>query len=222
MRKLTFLLAACVIAVGIPSAALADQGGGGHHRTYDFSSSGSGAQTSDSSNPPNCQNPPTLSCTVDVSGTQTTTVGSHTFTGPYTSKLTVDYSQAYSNGQGGYCAPASGTATITNASTGDTISQTTSGTVCEVGPTGFCVPHTFNGTYTITGGTGAYLNASGTGTVTGSDTGVNPPTPGCAGDTSSYHDSGTITLQPHGHGDGGDGGDGGDNGGGNGGGNGGN
>ncbi|MGH2442402.1 MAG: hypothetical protein ACRDFX_04490 [Chloroflexota bacterium] len=211
MRKFTFVLAALAIAIGIPSGVLADKGGGGHHRNYSFSSTGSGAQTGDASNAPNCQNPPVLSCTVDVNGTQATTVGSSTFTGSYTSRLTIDYSQAVSNGAGGYCAPATGSATITDASTGDTITQTISGTVCEVGATGYCVPHTFNGTYLITGGTGAYADATGSGTVTGSDTGVSPPAPGCAGDTSSYHDTGTIDLQHnrhgHGHGDGGDGGD---------------
>lgn len=74
------------------------------------------------------------------------------------------------NGDGGYCAPASGTSTLT-AANGDAVYLTMTGTVCEVGATGLNVPHTFSGTYTITGGTGRFDNATGSGSVTGGDDG---------------------------------------------------
>jgi hypothetical protein len=103
-------------------------------------------------------------------------------TGPYTSQLTIDWADASPNGAGGYCAPATGTGTIT-AANGDTLTHTDTGTVCEVGASGANVPHTFTGTFTNTGGTGRFTNASGGGSVTGSDDGQG---------NSSYSETGTI------------------------------
>ena len=120
-------------------------------------------------------------CTVPSTGTA---VSSHMGTGPYTSTLTIVWAAATSNGAGGFCAPASGTGTIT-AANGDTLTQSYSGTVCEVGPTGTNVPHTFSGSYTNTGGTGRFTGASGSGTVTGGDDGAG---------NSNYSESGTITY----------------------------
>jgi hypothetical protein len=54
--------------------------------------------------------------------------------------------------------PSSGTNILT-AANGDKINQTTSGTVCQSGPTTF---HT-TATYTITGGTGRFTTATGSG-----------------------------------------------------------
>lgn len=99
-------------------------------------------------------------CTVQSGGTIT---GTPIQQGTYSSTLTVDWASATSNGQGGFCAPASGTATLFGPN--GTITKDESGTVCEVGPTGINVEHTFQGTYTITGGTGAYAGATGSGTV---------------------------------------------------------
>lgn len=142
-----------------------------------FKSTGSGTETPAA---PDCQF--TLAgCTVQSTGTATS---SHMGTGPYTSTLTVDWASATSNGAGGYCAPASGIGII-RAANGDTLKQQESGTVCEVGASGSNVPHTFTGTYTNTGGTGRFANASGGGTVTGGDDGYG---------NSNYQESGTISY----------------------------
>ncbi|MGH8995692.1 MAG: hypothetical protein ACRDYB_06635, partial [Acidimicrobiales bacterium] len=95
-----------------------------------------------------------------------------------------DWAAATSNGAGGFCAPASGTGTIT-AANGDALDQSESGTVCEVGSTGLNVPHTFTGTFTDTGGTGRFTTATGRGTVTGGDDGSG---------NSNYQETGTITY----------------------------
>jgi hypothetical protein len=69
-------------------------------------------------------------------------------------------------------APFVGTATLT-AANGDTINQTVSGTVCQSGPSTFLA----TGTYTITGGTGRFSTASGSGT-TRTDTDFSSGVPG--------------------------------------------
>jgi len=143
-----------------------------------FKSAGSGTETSLSA--PGCQFTPP-GCTVQSNGTATS---SHLGSGPYSSTLTVDWALATSNGAGGYCAPASGFGTIT-AANGDTLDQTDSGTVCEVGQTGANVPHTFTGTFTNTGGTGRFATASGGGAVTGGDDGFG---------NSNYQETGTISY----------------------------
>jgi len=141
-----------------------------------FSSSGSGTETSLSAL--GCQFT-VAGCTVESNGTATS---SHMGTGPYQSTLTVNWADAYSNGDGGFCAPASGSGSIT-AANGNTVELSSSGTVCEVGATGSNVPHTFSGTYTITNGTGRFSGASGSGTETGGDNGYG---------SSNYTLSGTI------------------------------
>jgi hypothetical protein len=143
-----------------------------------FKSAGSGTEQSLSST--GCQF--TLAgCTVQSTGMATS---SHMGTGSYVSTLTVVWADATGNGEGGYCAPATGTGTIT-AANGATLNQTETGTVCEVGATGANVPHTFTGTFTDAGGTGRFANATGSGTVTGGDDGSG---------NSYYQESGTISY----------------------------
>src|SRR6185312_7593920 len=108
----------------------------------------------------------------------------HLGTGPYTSTLTVHWGKAYSNGEGGYCAPADGTGTLT-AANGDTLTQSESGTVCEVGATSLTAPHTFTGSFANTGGTGRFANAIGGGTITGGDDGSG---------NSNYSETGNISY----------------------------
>ncbi len=88
------------------------------------------------------------------------------------SSLTINWAQATSNGEGGYCAPATGTATLTAANRKGTVNLNVNGTVCEVGATAVNAAHTLTGTYTVTGGTGKFTSATGTGTLTGSDNGT--------------------------------------------------
>jgi len=99
-------------------------------------------------------------CTLSSTGTLTGVVG-----GTYTSTFTILWLQAASNGQGGFCAPATGQTTLNLPGLG-TITKNETGTVCEVGATGSNVAHTFTGTFTVTGGTGLFNSATGSGTAT--------------------------------------------------------
>ena len=122
-------------------------------------------------------------CTETLSGTVN---GTPIHQGTYSGMLTINYSQATSNGQGGYCAPASGQVTLTDSQTpSNSISKNEHGTVCEVGATGNNVPHTFNGTFQITGGTGEYSDATGSGTVQASEQGDG---------TTTTHEDGTFSY----------------------------
>lgn len=143
-----------------------------------FNSAGSGTETSLSA----------AGCQFTVGGCVVQTTGAassaHLGSGPYVSTLTVHWAQATSNGAGGFCAPADGPSTLT-AANGDTLTLSNTGTVCEVGATGANVPHTFNGRFTITGGTGRFAEASGSGTETAGDDGAG---------NSTYTLSGSITY----------------------------
>lgn len=125
-----------------------------------------GQGTITSSGAPNCQFSST-GCTIVYSGT---IQGGHIGNANFDTTLTIDWAAHTSNGSGGFCAPANGTTVI--ATHWGNINIAESGTVCEVGTTGANVPHTFNGTYTITGGTGRFSGATGAGTAQGSDDGA--------------------------------------------------
>src|SRR5450759_1672417 len=131
------LLVTAGLAIGLSSGAAFAK----NSPSLPFKSHGSGTETSLSA--AGCQFT-VAGCTVQSNGTATS---SHLGTGPYVSVITVSWALAFSNGAGGYCAPASGTSTLT-AANGGTLSFADSGIVCEVGATGNNVPHTFIGTYT--------------------------------------------------------------------------
>jgi len=99
-------------------------------------------------------------CTITSTGTLTGVAG-----GTYSSTWTILWKQATSNGQGGFCAPASGTTTLTLPIVG-TLTKNEQGTVCEVGATGTNVEHVLqNGTFTVASGTGLLSSVTGSGTV---------------------------------------------------------
>jgi hypothetical protein len=99
-------------------------------------------------------------CTLTSTGTLNGIAG-----GTYSSTWTILWKQATSNGTGGYCAPATGTTTLTLPIVG-TLTKAEQGTVCEVGATGTNVEHTLtNGTFTVSSGTGMLTNSTGNGTV---------------------------------------------------------
>lgn len=99
-------------------------------------------------------------CTLTSSGTLNGVVG-----GVYTSTWTVLWKQATSNNAGGYCAPATGTTTLTLPALG-TLTKDEKGTVCEVGQTGTNVEHVLkDGTFSISSGTGSFAGSSGGGMV---------------------------------------------------------
>ena len=99
-------------------------------------------------------------CTLTSTGNLTGVVG-----GTYSSTFTIMWTQATPNGQGGFCAPATGDTILTLPGLG-TITKHEIGKVCEVGATGVNVAHTFIGTFTVTGGTGMFSSGTGAGTAT--------------------------------------------------------
>jgi hypothetical protein len=99
-------------------------------------------------------------CTLTSTGNLTGIVG-----GTYSSTFTIMWTQATANGQGGFCAPASGDTTLTLPALG-TLTKHEIGKVCEVGATGLNVAHTFTGTFTVSSGTGVFAGATGSGTAT--------------------------------------------------------
>jgi len=122
----------------------------------DFQAVGSGTVTY--YGPENCQLSDT-GCTVVTEGT---VKGKHIGMGTFTNTVTVLWKSGFPNGSSGYCAPASGTETIT-AADGSTLTAKRVGILCEVGPTGTNGPYTFNGSYFITEGTKRFSEASGSG-----------------------------------------------------------
>jgi hypothetical protein len=154
MRIIARFGAAAVVTAG----ALALMSGSALAAT--FSEQSAGSQTS--SGAPNCQNE-AAGCTITSAGTIT---GTPITAGTFTSTLTIYYTQ-FTVGNPGYafCAPASGSATLVDgANSADTISKDETGQVCA-SSFGSGGSYTFIGNYTITGGTGAYSGATGTGTV---------------------------------------------------------
>jgi hypothetical protein len=119
-----------------------------------------GSQTSAGAS--NCQFSPS-GCTIGSAGT---VIGTPITAGTFTSTLTIYYTQFTVGNPGfAFCAPASGSATLVDGTnTANTISKAESGQVCasSFGSDG---SYTFIGNYTITGGTGIYSGATGTGTV---------------------------------------------------------
>ncbi len=142
-----------------------------------FASAGSGAETPGATN---CQTS-TLGCTVTSSGVA---MSVHLGKGTYSSSLTIYWTDYTSNGDGGYCAPALGSSTLV-AANGDTLNEIVSGTVCEVGSSSPTASHVFTGEYAITGGTGRFANAAGTGAIVGGDDGNG---------NSYYSEQGTISY----------------------------
>jgi hypothetical protein len=98
-------------------------------------------------------------CTLTSSGNLTGVVG-----GTYTSTFTILWTQATSNGNGGFCAPAAGDTTLTLPGLG-TLTKHETGNVCEIGATGPNVAHTFTGSFAVTSGTGVFAGATGSGSV---------------------------------------------------------
>jgi hypothetical protein len=101
-------------------------------------------------------------CTVTSTGTVTGAFG-----GTYSSTFTILWQTTGApnpNAPGGFCADATGDVTLTFPGLG-TLTKHEVGKVCETTATGANVPHSFTGTFTVTGGTGVFNGATGSGTA---------------------------------------------------------
>lgn len=175
-------MAATLLILAPASASAAGNGGERSANTVEFQAKADNG-TETSTGPANCQFGGT--CHVSTTGTADVRAGNYGFEATYASALAIDYGQVTFPKQGEYCAPAAGTVHIVSSSTpADSIDKTEQGQVCAETSTG--ASHTFTGTYTITGGSGRFSGASGSGSVRSTDDG--------AGNITSSHEWGTITY----------------------------
>jgi hypothetical protein len=103
-------------------------------------------------------NTSTAGCALDASGSIEGKPIAH---GTFTAALLAVWTSATPNGDGGYCAPVTGTVVLSDGT--NTLTEAVQGTLCEIGATGTNVGHVFTGQYTVSSGTGTYANAQGTG-----------------------------------------------------------
>ena len=189
-----------------PLSASADNGGDGPSKGSTVQFSAVGTSGTESPGPNSTGNPCQQggTCEVITNGSALVSAGSYVFPATYVSDLYIDYSGAYQTTLGSFCAPATGTVTITSQlNPDDQIFKSETGLVCGGDSAG--ATHTFNGTYEITGGAGRFSGASGSGTVTAADDGL--------GTVTASQESGTISYPgARGHGEGDDNGGGDDNG----------
>lgn len=117
---------------------------------------------------PGCEIEPG-SCTVKAEGSVSGLPGGKA---GFEAVLTVLWKQATPNAAEGLCAPLSGQITIT-ARDDSSIVLDQVGTLCEVGPTGAGIPHTFGTTYFWRSATGRFAGFASSGSLTGSEDGSN-------------------------------------------------
>lgn len=106
----------------------------------------------------------TSGSTRNLSVTGTVANGHPIMSGSLSEMLAVNLSLERALAGGGYCAPASGTAKLSDNATPtpNTISKSEAGTFCQLGSPASS-EEIFFGTYTVTAGTGKYAGASGSG-----------------------------------------------------------
>ena len=102
-------------------------------------------------------NTATAGCVLTASGTIEGKPIAH---GTWSASLTAVWTSATANGDGGYCAPTTGTVLLSDGT--NQLTESVQGTLCEIGPTGANVGHVFSGRATVTSGTGTYATAKGT------------------------------------------------------------
>ena len=118
-------------------------------------------------------------CDASASGdAQTSPMGKSTFEASFNSAW---LNHSTSNGKGGYCAPTTGTMSLTDKK-GHVLYMYFSGSNCDTGAL-FSFHHVLNGNFSITGGTGSYEGARGSGTFNSSDDGE-----------ATFHAVGSIQL----------------------------
>ena len=113
---------------------------------------------------PGCSSTPG-GCTTLQSGTFSTT---HYGSGTWSSTVHTLPLESTSNGQGGYCTPATDT-TVMDFGLGNTLTFSDSLIICQIGPDSITAPHFAIGTSTIVTGTGHFRDVSGGGEFSAGD-----------------------------------------------------
>jgi hypothetical protein len=196
MKRLLVMAVLVVTALGfsVTTAVAASAGNGQGHGQPTFTATGvgNGQESSGTNSTPGpggvpCQYGGT--CEVITTGNANIKVGNYNSPATYRSDLYINYGHATFPTPTTFCAPASGTVTLTSSTNAaDQIFKTEQGQVC--GGTAAGATHTFSGTYQITGGTGRFLGTTGSGTVNSADNG--------AGQVTSSQESGTL-IYPQNH-----------------------
>ena len=101
-------------------------------------------------------NAATAGCVLTASGT---IEGKPILHGTWSASLTAVWTSATANGDGGYCAPTTGTVLLSDGTS--SLTESVQGTLCEIGATAANVGHVFSGRATVTSGTGTYATAAG-------------------------------------------------------------
>lgn len=175
--------AAAALLLLTPGAVLANGNGNRSGDTVELQAKADNG-TEVATGPAGCQNDGGT-CHVTTTGTANVRTGNYGFPATYTSTLAIDYGHVTYPRAGYYCAPATGTVHIQSQSNAsDSIDKTEQGQVC--GGTGVGAAHTFTGSYQVTGGSGRFSGATGSGSVRSADDG--------AGNVTSSHEWGTISY----------------------------
>jgi len=101
-------------------------------------------------------NTATAGCVLTASGT---IEGKPILHGTWSASLTAVWTSATATGDGGYCAPTTGTVLLSDGT--NSLTESVQGNLCEIGATGANVGHFFTGTAAVTSGTGTYATATG-------------------------------------------------------------
>ncbi len=107
--------------------------------------------------------------------------------GVFEADIDTEWQHATSNGKKGFCAPVHGTAELRKRKSNDKIFVRIDGTDCDSLASSEVLPHVYRLTFTITGGTDKYKEATGEGSISGLDLGIN---------VFLFRARGSITLHP--------------------------
>lgn len=161
MARFVVMLVSATVLAGFTSATGMAAERIGQQR---FVTTGTGTETS--AGPGGCQITPGT-CTVDVGGQASSSLLGDS---PFVTTLTVNWAAATPNGEGGSCAQATASTTLSNLRGSLTLTSL-SGQACEIGATSVNVPHRFTGTYTMMG-TVDNRSVTGAGSIYGRDDGL--------------------------------------------------
>lgn len=107
--------------------------------------------------------------------------------GVFEADIDTEWEHAASNGKKGFCAPVHGTAELRNHRSKDKVFVSIDGTDCDSLASSEVLPHIYHLTFVVTGGTDKFKEATGEGSISGMDLGVN---------VFLFKASGHVTLHP--------------------------